>query len=60
LRDAIGADHMIFGSDWPHAEGLEHPTDFRNDLVGFSDDEIRLIMRDNGMKLITPQKTAAV
>ena len=51
LVDAIGADHVLFGSDWPHAEGLAEPTDFVHDLDGFSDDEIRLIMRDNGLAL---------
>ena len=58
LRDAIGAEHIIFGSDWPHAEGLEHPTDFVHDLDGFTDEEIRLVMRDNGLKLVVPQVQA--
>ena len=52
LRDTLGADHMLFGSDYPHAEGLAEPTDFVEDLAGFSDDEIRLVMRDNGMGLV--------
>ena len=51
LVDTIGADHVLFGSDWPHAEGLAEPTDFVHDLQGFSDDEVRLIMRDNGLAL---------
>ena len=48
LRDELGADKMIFGSDYPHAEGLADPLSFVNDLPGFSDDEIRLVMRENG------------
>ena len=28
----MGADHMLFGSDYPHAEGLEVPTDFIYDI----------------------------
>jgi predicted TIM-barrel fold metal-dependent hydrolase len=59
LRDAIGADHMLFGSDWPHAEGLPNPVDFVHDLAGFSESDIRLIMRDNGFGLITPRKAVA-
>jgi predicted TIM-barrel fold metal-dependent hydrolase len=51
LVTALGADHVLFGSDWPHAEGLAEPTDFIHDLDGFSDAEIRLIMRDNGLAL---------
>jgi len=52
LRDTIGADHVLFGSDYPHAEGLAEPVDFVEDLAGYSDAEIRLAMRDNGMGLI--------
>ena len=51
LADAIGADHVLFGSDWPHAEGLADPPSFVEDLDGLHDDEVRLIMRDNGLAL---------
>ena len=51
LREIIGADHMLFGSDFPHAEGLADPVSFVDDLEGFSDDEIAKIMRTNGMGL---------
>jgi predicted TIM-barrel fold metal-dependent hydrolase len=51
VRDAIGADHMLFGSDYPHAEGLADPKSFVNDLVGFSAEEVRKIMRENGLAL---------
>jgi len=55
LRDAIGIDHMLFGSDFPHGEGLAEPIDFRNDLEGFGKDEVRQIMRENGLGLVRPQ-----
>ena len=51
LRDLIGVDHMLFGSDFPHAEGLADPVSFVHDLDGFSDDEIELVMRTNGLAL---------
>ncbi len=51
LRDTIGADHMLFGSDFPHAEGLADPVSFIDDLDGFSDVEIEQIMRSNGLEL---------
>ena len=51
LRDLIGAGHMLFGSDFPHAEGLADPVSFVDDLEGFSDGEIKTIMRDNGLAL---------
>jgi predicted TIM-barrel fold metal-dependent hydrolase len=52
LRSAIGADHILFGSDWPHAEGLAVPTDFVHDLKGYDADEVKLVMRDNAMGLL--------
>ena len=54
LADSIGADHVLFGSDWPHAEGLAVPRDFVHDLDGFTDADIRLIMRDNALALARP------
>ena len=37
--------------DFPHAEGLADPVSFVHDLDGFSDDEIELVMRANGLDL---------
>ncbi|MCU1452446.1 MAG: amidohydrolase [Acidimicrobiales bacterium] len=54
LADAIGADHVLFGSDWPHAEGLSEPINFVDDLAGFSAHEVRLVMRDNAVGLSQP------
>ena len=46
LVDAIGVDRVLFGSDWPHAEGLAEPSAFIDDLPGFAPDEVRRIMRE--------------
>ncbi len=54
LKEAIGADHVLFGSDWPHAEGLAVPTDFVHDLKGYDGDEVRLVMRENARGLLAP------
>jgi predicted TIM-barrel fold metal-dependent hydrolase len=43
---------VLFGSDWPHGEGLASPLDFLKELHAFSDDEIRLVMRDNALVLL--------
>ena len=53
LRDLLGADRLLLGSDWPHAEGLAEPSSFIKDLDnnGFSMDDARLVMRDNGLAL---------
>ena len=53
LKESIGIDRILFGSDWPHAEGLPEPRLFADDLRrnGFSDEEIRQIMGENGRVL---------
>lgn len=52
LVEMLGADHVIFGSDWPHPEGVAEPLDFLDECEGLSTDQIRLIMRDNNEKLL--------
>jgi predicted TIM-barrel fold metal-dependent hydrolase len=32
----MGADRVIYGSDWPHMEGMEHPRDILEELEGIS------------------------
>ncbi len=54
LKATIGAEHILFGSDYPHAEGLAEPTDFIHDLKGYDEDEVRLVMRENAMSLLRP------
>ncbi len=55
LKEAVGSEHILFGSDWPHAEGLTEPTSFVHDLTrcGFDATEVRRVMRDNAMGLIS-------
>ena len=52
LADLIGPSQVLFGSDWPHGEALANPLDFVKELHAFSDDEIRLVMRDNALRLL--------
>ncbi|MBA2280435.1 MAG: amidohydrolase [Actinomycetota bacterium] len=54
VADMIGARRMLFGSDWPHAEGLAEPTSYADDLsaAGFDEAEVRAIMRDNALALV--------
>ena len=52
LVDAIGAERVLFGSDWPHAEGTREPVDFAESLAGLDDRTVRLIMRDNASELL--------
>lgn len=52
LCDLIGVGNVLFGSDWPHGEGLADPASFVDELVGFSDHEKSRIMRDNTRELL--------
>jgi predicted TIM-barrel fold metal-dependent hydrolase len=52
LADSIGVDHVLFGSDYPHAEGLADPLAFVDDLPGFSGAEVEQIMRTNALTLL--------
>lgn len=55
LTASIGAERVLFGSDWPHAEGLADPASFVEDLPGFAEADIRRIMRDNALELSIPR-----
>jgi predicted TIM-barrel fold metal-dependent hydrolase len=52
LRDLVGTERILFGSDWPHPEGAARPADWIDDLGAFSDAERRRILRDNLRELI--------
>jgi predicted TIM-barrel fold metal-dependent hydrolase len=54
LADLLGVERILFGSDWPHGEGLAEPMLFRKELDGFSDADVRKIMRDNVLDLLGP------
>ncbi len=43
----MGADRVIFGSDWPHIEGMPEPLDYLAELSAFDESDTRKIMRDN-------------
>jgi predicted TIM-barrel fold metal-dependent hydrolase len=47
----MGADRVIFGSDWPHIEGMPEPLDYVAELDGFDEDDKRRILRDNTREL---------
>ena len=52
LADLIGGDRIMFGSDFPHMDGLADPATYADALKGFDDDGIRKIMRDNARALV--------
>ncbi len=57
LRDTVGIERLLFGSDFPHAEGLPDPMMYVKDIPTFDEDETRAVMRDNVLELITPRPT---
>jgi len=50
----MGAERVIFGSDWPHIEGMPRPLDYLEELRGFDAGTVRRIMRDNAVELTRP------
>jgi predicted TIM-barrel fold metal-dependent hydrolase len=52
LAELIGVERILFGSDWPHGEGLALPLDFEKELDGFDAASVQRIMRDNCLELL--------
>ncbi len=47
LVDLVGADHVLFGSDYPHPEGLRDPISYVDELEGMPHDVVAKIMGGN-------------
>lgn len=45
--ELIGVERVLFGSDWPHPEGLAHPLDFFKDIVSLDAAQTQRIMSTN-------------
>ncbi|GLW98882.1 amidohydrolase family protein [Microtetraspora sp. NBRC 16547] len=54
LAKLIGVDRVLFGSDFPHAEGTEQPADFARYLDKLDPSDAKKILRDNAMALLQP------
>ena len=55
VAQEIGTKSLVFGSDFPHGEGLARPAEYVGAQLGsFSDEEIRRIMRDNLEDYLAP------
>ncbi|GAB89548.1 amidohydrolase family protein [Gordonia rhizosphera] len=52
LARLVGTDRVVFGSDWPHPEGLKDPITFIDDLKGLPEEDIARIMGGNMMQLM--------
>jgi len=48
----VGHEMIAMGSDYPHAEGLAEPDEFRGLVENLSQDQQRWILRENGFSLV--------
>ena len=53
LVNLVGVDQVLYGSDWPHPEGLAEPTFYVNALSHLSVDDQAKIMGGNLGRLVT-------
>jgi predicted TIM-barrel fold metal-dependent hydrolase len=51
LAELIGVDHVLFGSDYPHPEGLAEPATYVQELSGLPEETVRKIMGGNLARL---------
>ena len=52
LAELIGVDHVLFGSDYPHPEGLADPASYVDELAGLPEESVRKIMGGNLAQLM--------
>ena len=52
LVELIGADNVLFGSDYPHPEGISDPISFVDQLDGLPDTDKAKVMGGNLSRLI--------
>jgi predicted TIM-barrel fold metal-dependent hydrolase len=48
VMESVGVEPIVFGSDFPHAEGLAYPGQYADaQLKGLADDQVKSIMEGN-------------
>jgi predicted TIM-barrel fold metal-dependent hydrolase len=61
LIDVLGVDHLLFGSDFPHPEGLAEPCSYVDHLPpGLPADDVAKIMGGNLARIMRVETAAAV
>jgi predicted TIM-barrel fold metal-dependent hydrolase len=55
--DCMGADRVVFGSDWPHIEALPEPRQYQLELKDLDAADRRLILNDNTVGLLQRRPT---
>jgi predicted TIM-barrel fold metal-dependent hydrolase len=60
LVKLLGADHVLFGSDYPHPEGMADPISFVDELHALPAADVAKVMGGNlGRLMKTPERKAA-
>lgn len=52
LAEVVGPDRVLFGSDYPHPEGLAEPCSYLDELEGAPEETVRKIMGGNLARLM--------
>lgn len=52
LIEIVGADNVVFGSDYPHPEGMADPISFVDELDGLPRDDVAKVMGGNLARLM--------
>ena len=60
LGELIGPERVLFGSDFPHPEGLGDPVSYTSNVEHLPDDWARMIMGDNLARLMNVENTPLV
>jgi len=60
LAGLIGDERVLFGSDYPHPEGLAEPATYVHQLAGVPDETVRKIMGGNLARLMNVDDAAVV
>jgi predicted TIM-barrel fold metal-dependent hydrolase len=47
LIELIGAENVVFGSDYPHIEGMSEPLSYVKELDGLPHDDVAKVMGGN-------------
>ena len=59
LADLLGEDNVLFGSDYPHPEGLAEPRSYLAELEGVPEERVAKIMGGNLARLMNVENVPA-
>jgi predicted TIM-barrel fold metal-dependent hydrolase len=59
LAGLMGPTQVLFGSDYPHPEGLANPMTYVDELEGLSEEDVRKIMGGNLARLMNVDDAVA-